>query len=58
MMKNLRNNWNKPKDVGVILNGRKQTRCEKGNRITKCTKWTNAKRGPPKRYPWQVLMED
>jgi hypothetical protein len=38
MMKNLKDNWSKPTNVGVIYIGRKKTRWEKGSQTIKCVK--------------------
>jgi hypothetical protein len=34
MMKNFKNNWNKPNDVGVIYNRKNQKKWENGHQIT------------------------
>jgi len=38
MMKSLKDNWNKPNDVGVIYNKNKQKRWGNGGQTTKCVK--------------------
>jgi len=43
-MENLRNNKSMPNDVGVIYNGKEQTRREKGNQTTKHTEMSQGKK--------------
>jgi hypothetical protein len=58
MMKNLRDNWNMPNDVGVIYNKNNKKDGEMATKLQSAWKWIRPKKRPPKGSPWQILMED